>query len=27
VLIMLLTVSLYMRLVMRGTQRDDVSLF
>ena len=26
VLIMLLTVSLYMRLVMRGTQRDDVSL-
>jgi spermidine/putrescine transport system permease protein len=27
VLIMLLTVSLYMRLVMRGTRRDDVSLF
>jgi spermidine/putrescine transport system permease protein len=27
VLIMLLTVSLYMRLVMRRTQRDDVSLF
>lgn len=27
VLIMLLAVSLYMRLVMRGTQRDDVSLF
>ena len=26
VLIMLLTVSLYMRLVMRGAQRDDVSL-
>ena len=27
VLIMLLTVSLYMRLVVRGTRRDDVSLF
>jgi spermidine/putrescine transport system permease protein len=27
VLIMLLTVSLYMRLLMRRTQRDDVSLF
>ncbi len=27
VLIMLLTVSIYMRLVMRRTQRDDVSLF
>lgn len=27
VLIMLLTVSLYMRLVMRGTHKDDVSLF